>query len=100
MGAIPLGGFVAPELAVNFASISLQKTPILNLIMVTIKRRSVHDREAIGPRSWLFSCLLRLESCAEIVALNPGRKIHDRGSITPRSRFDRTAIVDFFREWS
>ena len=32
--------------------------------------------------------------------LIPHRTLHDRGSIAPRSRFDRTAIVEFFHEAS
>ena len=35
-----------------------------------------------------------------IVALIPWWKSHNRGSIAPRSRFDRTAILEFFRESS
>ena len=43
MGAISLGDFVAPELAVNFASISLEKT--------TIALDRGHDQAAISPQS-------------------------------------------------
>ena len=45
---------MAPELAMNSASILLEKKPRSRLIVVTIKRRSVHDREVIWPRLWTF----------------------------------------------
>ena len=93
MGATPLGGFVAPELAINSASISLQKKPRSHLIVVTIKRRSVHDREAIARRSW-----------PSLLPSSVGTVRRDRGieSTTkdPRLRFDRTAIVEFFHKSS
>ena len=86
MGATPLGGFVALELAMNSASISLQKKPRSCLIVVTIKRRSVHDREAIGPRSWAFL----LPASVGIVRRDSGIESTTKD---PRSRFDRAAIV-------
>ena len=44
VGAIPLGGVVAPKLAVNSPLISLQKKPKSRLIVS-------HDQVAIRPRS-------------------------------------------------
>ena len=91
MGAIPLGDFVAPELAVNFASILLQKKPRSRLIAVTIKQRSVHDREVITPRSWPFL----LPSSVGIVRRDPGIESTMKD---PRSQLDHATIMEFFRE--
>ena len=43
-----------PQSRADLALIPLQSEPRSLLIVVMIKRRSVHDREAIGPRSWIF----------------------------------------------
>ena len=77
---------MAPELAMNFASISLQKKPRSRLIVVRIKRRSVHDREAIGPRSWPFF----LSSSVGIVRRARGIESTMKD---PRSRLDHAAIA-------
>ena len=103
---IPLGGFVAPELAMNFASIFLQKKPRSRLIVVTIKRRSVHDHEAIEPRSWKFLS----PSSAGIVRRDRGiastmkdlRSQLDRSAIAVRSDRDRGVLPRILRavRWS
>ena len=59
----------------------------------TIGRRSGHDRGLI-----VILGLCRLP-CDPVEAI-PRRKLHDCGSIAPRPRFDRTAIVEFFHESS
>ena len=43
-----------PQSCTEFALIPLQSEPRSLLIVVMIKRRSVHDREASMPRSWIF----------------------------------------------
>ena len=48
-----------------------------------------HDRATIGPRS-----------PSDRLAAIPPRHPSDRGLIAPRSRFDRTAIVEFFHDRS
>ena len=55
--------------------------------------RSGHDRAAIEVLISRRSFSDRLETIAS-------RKLPDRGSIAPRSRFDWTAIVEFFHEAS
>ena len=99
-GGIPLGGFVAPELAVNFASILLRKKPRSRLIVVTIKRRSVHDHEAIGPRSWpfLFPCsvgIVRRDRGIESMMKEPRSRLH-RAAIAVRSDCDRGVLSRIF----
>ena len=93
MEAVSLGEDVASGLAWNqpqfrfdFASkwprFSPQEDP-----------RSGHDRAAIEVLVNRRSFSDRLETIAS-------HKLPDRGSIAPRSRFDQTAIVEFFHEAS
>ena len=57
--------------------------------------QSGHDRVTIGRRSWSS---ISVDRCLDRVEAILQRKFHDRGSIVPRSRFDLTAIVEFFHE--
>ena len=96
VGVIPLGGFEAPELAVNFALNLLQKAPRSRLIVVTIKRRSVHDREVIEPRSWpiLFLSSVGIvfrDRCLESMTKNPGSRL-DHAAIVVRYDRDRGVL--------
>ena len=92
-----LGAMSWLQFPVESARISLQKDP-----------RSGHDRGPIAAWSWTDRALISRRSrcrssrkhCLTIVELIPQRTLHDRGSIAPRSRFDRTAIVEFFHETS
>ena len=53
--------------------------------------RSHHDRASI--------VILDLgRPSSDLVEAIPRQKLHDRGSIALRSRFDRAAIVEFFHE--
>ena len=70
----------------ELASISLQKKPRSRSIVATIKRRLVHDHEAIEPRSWTFL----LPSSAGIMRRDCGFSSTTKD---PRSRLDRTAIA-------
>ena len=58
-----------------------------------ILARSGHDRASI-----VILDLSRPPS--DPVEVIPRRKLHDRGSIASRSRFDPTVIVEFFHETS
>ena len=89
MGAIPWGGFKAPELAVNFASNFLQ----IATILATIGTQSGRDQATI------VVLAVRRSPSDQLTAIPP-RKLSDRGSIVPRSRFDRIAIVEFFHDLS
>ena len=62
------------------------------------------DRAAIGPRSrhdraMIVVLVVRRSTSARLAAIPPC-KLPDCGSIASRSRFDRTAIVEFFHETS
>ena len=103
VGAIPLGSFVAPELAVNSSLISLQKKPRSRLIVVTIKQRSGHDRLAIGPRSWTFLLPSSIGTVRRVLeeswhwfhderATIAARSHRDHGSIAPRSWISSTNL--------
>ena len=62
----------------------------------------LHDQAMIGPRSGHDRGLIMIlglhRSPSALVEAIPRRKLHDGGSIAPRSWFDRTAIVEFFHE--
>ena len=89
MGAVPWGVIVA--------SIPLQFDGTLALISLQKEPQSCHDRATIARRSWCRCSNVHRPMIVEVI---PRRKLHDRGSIAPRSRFDRTAIVEFFHESS
>ena len=67
----------------------------------TIGPQLGHDRATIGPRSWSWSFVDRhlLDWRRFHHANSPiaARSRRDRGSIAPRSRFDRAAILEFFQ---
>ena len=75
-------------------SISRMNSHYFSHDRATIGPRSGHDRAAIGPRSGSGSLDDRLHFIVEAI---PPRLLSDRGSIAPRLRFDRTAIVEFFQ---
>ena len=77
----PLHGFVASNprgMSLNFAS----KRP-------QFSARSRRDRATIV-------VLVARQSASDRLEAIPPLKLPDRGSIATRSRFDRTAIVEFF----
>ena len=94
-GGDSLGQCRGSRICGQFASIFASKRP-------RFLPRSGHDRATIGSRSGHDRGLIvtlglrRLPS--DPVEAIPRRKLPDRGSIAPRSRFDRTAIVEFFHE--
>ena len=63
-----------------------------------------HDRATIGSQSGhdrgLIVTLDFRRSPSDQVEAIPQHQLPDRGSIAPRSRFDRAAIVEFFHESS
>ena len=63
----------------------------MDAIFATIGPRSGHDR-GLGPSS--IACRSTGDECLTI----PRQNLLDRGSIAPRSRFDRDAIVEFFHD--
>ena len=87
--ALPWGELEAPMLAVNSASFSLR----IAVYLATIRPRSRHDRATI------VVLAVRRSPSDRLAAITP-RQPSDRGSITLRSWFDRTAIVEFFHDRS
>ena len=79
------------------ATISLrfrfEMAPIFALRRPTIGPRSSHDRATI-------EVLVSRRSFSDPLEAIASRKLPDRGSIAPRSRFDRIVIVEFFHEAS
>ena len=82
-------------------------------------KEGVHGflKREIGPNSWVVEAIVERNPCVVVAVLRPegvasglawnqsqfrfgveSRKLLDRGSIAPRSRFDRTAIVEFFHD--
>ena len=62
---------------------------ILWQISLNFRFKKTHDRATIV-------VLVSRRSSSDRLEAIPSRKLPDRGSIAPRSRFDRTAIVEFF----
>ena len=89
----PLSGHCGFKSPVNRLEFRFKKTHD----GATIATWSGHDRAAIGRRSWSWFSNKRHLMIVEMI---PWWKIHDRGSIALRSQFDRTTIVEFFRESS
>ena len=87
--ALPWGELEAPMLAVNSASFSLR----IAVYLATIGPRSRRDRATI------VVLAVRRSPFDRLATITP-RQPSDRGSIAPRSRFDRTAIVEFFHDRS
>ena len=75
-----------PQSRADLALIPLQSEPRSLLIVVTINRQSVHDREAIEPRSWIFL----LPFCIETSRRDRGV---DSTMEEPRSRLNHVAIA-------
>ena len=87
--ALPWGELEAPMLAVNSASFSLR----IAVYLATIGPRSRRDRATI------VVLAVRRSPSDRLATITP-RQPFDRGLIAPRSRFDRTAIVEFFHDRS
>ena len=100
MEAVSLGEDVASDwlrISHNFASILLRNGHDFRL-------KKTHDRATIGPRSGrdrgAIEVLVSCRSFSNRLETIASRKLHDRGSIVRRLRFDQTAIVEFFHEAS
>ena len=87
-GAVSMRGVVTPEFVANFP----QNLASMN---ATFAPRSGHDHAVIGPRSWVNPRSL----ASKVAFRSSGRWFRPPGiTITPRSRSDRAAIVEFFHE--
>ena len=81
------------QILAELAQISLQKEPQKSATIFARSATIDHDRASI-----VFQMLRNCRSM--VVEWIPRGRSSDCGSIAPRSRFDRTAIVVFFNESS
>ena len=88
-----LHGVVAPNFVANFPQISLNG----HHVYTTIGPRSHRDRATIVGRSMIASFQGNLPKLGEMIV---SFRNHDGGSIAPRSRLDRAAILEFFHDSS
>ena len=98
VGAVSIEDVVVPDLAMNWPWFRFNRSHD----RATIRPWSDHDRATIGRRSWCWCSidrrLMKWEGSIVWFRAEGGWSLLDRGAIAVRSRFDRTAIVEFFHE--
>ena len=91
---------LGPHRGFNFATNPLQFHFQSTTIGPRLLLISLQKQATIASISLQKEAISHWNNASCIVALIPRWKSHDRGSIAPRSRFGRTAIMEFFRESS